>query len=312
MAKNAPGKHYRQGVTLTEMVRRFPTDEAAEKWFTETRWPAGPTCPKCGSNNIHSGTRHKTMPYRCRTCRKYFSVKTGTVLEGTKLGFQTWLLASYLLTTGLKGQASMKLHRDLGITQKTAWHLAHRIRETWPNLAKQKFNGPAEIDETYMGGKERNKHGDKKLKAGRGGVGKSIVIGAKDRETNNMTASVIGNTDKKTLHGFIEKNVSGDSTVYTDDFTSYGGLPFKHEKVNHTKGEYVKGEAHTNGIEGFWAMLKRGHKGVYHKMSEKHLQRYVNEFAGRHNDRRSDTVDQMARIMRGMIGKKLRYSDLIG
>ena len=156
MAHKAPGKHYREGMSLVEIIRMFPDDAAAERWFTKVRWPDGAYCPHCGSVNVQDGTAHKTMPYRCRDCRKWFSVKTGTVMQSSKLGLQVWAVATYLLTTGLKGQASMKLHRDLGITQKTAWHLAHRIRETWVKK-NETMAGPVEVDETYIGGREKNR-----------------------------------------------------------------------------------------------------------------------------------------------------------
>ena len=157
MAHKAPGKHYREGMTLVEVIRQFPEDAAAERWFTEVRWPDGVHCSHCGSTRIQDGTAHRTMPYRCRDCRKWFSVKTGTVMQSSKLGLQVWATASYLLTTGLKGQASMKLHRDLGITQKSAWHLVHRIRETWTKK-QEPMAGPVEAEETYVGGKLKNLH----------------------------------------------------------------------------------------------------------------------------------------------------------
>ena len=306
-----PGKSYREGLSLDRLFRMFPTDEAAEAWFTAERWPDGPYCPHCGSRNIQCGIAHPTMTHRCRDCpkRRMFSLKTGTVMQGSPLGYRTWLAAIYLVATNLKGVSSMKLHRDLGISQKSAWYLAHRIREAWKEVGDP-FAGPVEADEAYIGGKRKNmpKSRREAMKGAGSLAGKTIVAGAKDRRTNKVSAAVVEGMDGWTPQSFVEDRVIADAKVYTDEHASWLGLIFHdHESVNHSKGEYVRGDAGTQGIESFWAMLKRAHTGTFHKISPKHMDRYVTEFAGRHNDRQADTLDRMGNIVRGMIGRRIGY-----
>ena len=309
MVKKAPGKSHRKGISLIELAEMFPNEESATRWFEFYIWPNGRKCPRCGSTETIQGECR--VPYWCPSCRRRFSVKVGTAMEKSKIPLRKWVFAIYLEMTSLKGVSSMKLHRDLKVTQKTAWFMLHRIRETWTNVAEAPFQGPVEADETYFGGIEANKHAHKKQRLGRGGVGKSIVAGVKDRATGKVKAEVVSDATAKTLQGFVADHTAPGAKVFTDEAAAYKGMQFDHESVRHSTGEYVKAMAHTNGIESHWATLKRAHKGVYHKISPKHLQRYVDQFSGKHGIRESDTVDQMASAVAGMIGKRLMYRSLI-
>lgn len=293
MARKGPGKAHRERLTVIELLKMFPDDATAEQWFEEQRWPDGRFCPDCGSTNTVAVKNRKPMPYRCRDCRGHFSVRKGTVMQSSKVGFQKWAIALYMMTTGIKGTSSMKLYREIGIRQGTAWFLMQRIREGFMDGQDKPFPGPVEADETYIGGKRKNmSNAMRKGLTGRGAVGKVAVVGTKDRATNRVSAMPVPETDTEHLAGFVATKTAPGATVYTDEAAAYNALKaqYEHESVNHSVGEYVRGQA---------------------QMSPKHLDRYVGEFAGRHNVRDSNTVDQMAALARGMVGKRLTYAALI-
>ena len=309
-----PGKSYREGVSLIELMDMFPDDATAERWFEDTRWEGKRHCPHCGSQATRETKNRRPMPYWCKDCRSYFSVRTGSPMESSRVPYRKWALAIYLHVTSLKGVSAMKLHRDLDVAYKTAWFMLHRIREAWDQTGIGLMDGPAEVDETYIGGKRKNMSKSKRKElrgTGRGGVGKVAVAGVKDRRTKKVKARVVQGTDHMTMAGFLLARVRAGSTVYTDDAGQYRRLPgFRNESVAHSRGEYVRGEAHTQGIESFWSMFKRAYVGTYHKMSPKHLQRYVNEFAGRQGVREHGTARQMRDVVAAWVGKRLLYADL--
>ena len=300
-------------VSFYKFFQQFPDEASAEKFFAEKRWGKDGKdrfCPHCGG--FRTVRTKDKMPYRCKDCRKRFSVRTGSILAESKVPFHKWLMAAYLLNTNLKGVSSMKLARDLDIQQRSAWFLAHRIREAMKEEGGL-FTSPTEADECYIGGLEKNKHASKRKHEGRGGKGKAVVLGVKERESKKVRVKVAPDTKGETLPGFIGSHVAEGTTVYTDEHKGYSPIAVEYDRksIKHSLGEYVDGQIHINSMESFWSMLKRGYIGTYHCLSEKHLQKYADEFATRHNSRPLPTMKQIGRTVDGMKGKRLKYKELI-
>ena len=299
-------------LSVFDFFKMFPDEASAVRFVEEQVWPDGVKCSFCESDKTSS--RPQRHGHRCKSCGKDFTVRRGTIFENSRLSLVKWLYAIYLVQTSRKSISSLQLSKELGITQKTAWFLLHRIREAC-RQGEWMLDNVVEVDETYIGGKERNKHKNKRLNQGRGPVGKQAVIGARERG-GNVRAQAISNTDAGTLKGFVHEHIKPGSTVYTDDHRGYMGLDgifYNHNTVKHSAKEYVNGMIHTNGIESVWALIKRGHTGTFHHFSVKHLQRYVDEFTFRLNEGNCDidTIDRIKSVCAASAGKRLTYKGLI-
>lgn len=307
-------KRIAETISVVELFRLFPNEDACYEWLEAARWNGEPVCPHCGGmDNITRDS--KSRRYWHKDCRKRFTVTTKTCMHSTKRPLQDWIYAIYSVLTARKGVSAMQLSKELGVQYRTAWHMLHRIREAC-DRGDFTLAEIVEVDETHIGGKESNKHEVDKLKAGRGAVGKTPVVGARERG-GKVKAKPVARTGSATLIPFVESHVQPGATVHTDDAAAYAALPtifnqFQHETVAHTRGEYVRGEAHTNSIESVWAVLKRSITGTWHHVSPKQLARCVNEATFRLNEGncQHDTLDWMAAFAEGLHGKQLRYVDL--
>ena len=250
----APGQSHRKGISVLEVSEMFATEELAQKWFEHWLWGDERACMRCGSLDTYR-CKHHSMPFRCRDCKRYFSVKTGTAMERSKVPLRKWGWAIYLEMTNLKGVSSMKLHRDLDVTQTTAWFMLHRIREAFKATGPQVMLGPVEVDEAFVGGKDRNRHAKKRL-GSRWREGTTPVVAAKDRDSNQVVAKVVDDVNRTVLNEFVDQHAAEGAMVYTDGSSAYRSRK-NHESVNHSEGEFVRGVIHTNSVESFWSMLKR-------------------------------------------------------
>ena len=301
-------------ISTFKLFALFPDNETARLYLEDRLWPKGPRCPDCQGDRISPCKRIGF--YHCNACNFDFTLRTGTVFERSKVPLNKWVYAMYLLVTARKGISSMQLAKEIGVTQKTAWFILGRLREacTAPDSI-DKLKGIIEIDEAFFGGKEANKHEWKKQKLGRGPVGKTAVLGMRERG-GRTRAKVVEMRSIQGIQGEIHANVEVGSQLYTDDhvvFSDLDGLFFKHESVNHAAGEYARGPVTTNSIESVWAVLKRGIHGVYHHVTAKHLDRYVQEFAFRLNEGNvaRHTFERLDSFIDAIVGKRLTYARLI-
>ena len=302
----------KNNISVFEFLKQFPTEDSCEKWIMDARWPRGIFCPFCNNHRIYRLENQKR--FKCGNCRKQFTVRTGSVLAESKVPLQKWLMTTWILTSHTKGISSVQLSKTLGVTQKTAWFLAHRIREAFSEGNGGLFTGIVEADETYVGGKNKNRHKNKKVEnsQGRSTKDKTAVIGIKQRD-GRIKAIPVNDTTSKTIHRLINKTVAKGTTICTDEYRSYNQLAtqnFNHVRVNHSAGVYVDGVASTNSLESFWSLFKRGFIGVYHQMSPAHLFRYVDEFTFRHNLVKLSCVEVMNRVFYNTNAKRLTYKQL--
>jgi len=305
-------KNHELPQTLIEAIRYFSNIDVCTEFVAALRWPDGPVCPRCeGTEHSYLTTRRL---WKCKTCKRQFSVKVGTIFEDSPLGLDKWLAAVWLIANSKNGISSHELGRSIGVTQKSAWFLLHRIRLAMQAGSFEKINGIAEVDETFIGGKARNMHKDKRAAkiTGTGGKDKTIVLGVLERG-GQMHGAVVADRTRATLDPYVRENVEAGSAVYTDALGSYSSLgdAYMHETIDHAE-KYVEGQVHTNGIENFWSLLKRGLNGTYISVEPYHLFRYLDERMYAFNNREASDLGRFAGVLSAVSGRRLTWVEVTG
>lgn len=302
--------------TLQDAILYFADPVNCREYLVARRWPNGVTCPRCGSDNVLFLEKYNRWHCREKHPSPQFTLKTGTVMEDSPIGLDKWLTALWMIVNCKNGISSYEIHRALGVTQKSAWFLDHRIRLMLEDEYRDKLSGTIEMDETFVGGKLKNMHKSKKPKGtghsakAVGAIAKTIVVGMLERN-GRVRAQVVEDRTREVLHSLAAEHIAKGSTLVTDEWGPYGGTDFQHEVINHAI-EYVNGLVHTQGIENFWSLLKRGLSGTYVSVEPYHLFRYIEEQAFRYNNRKLTDAQRFDIATRGMIGKRLTLSQLTG
>jgi len=299
--------------TLIGIIRHFSDPDVCIEFLRDIHWPDGVTCPRCESKRVSFISTRRV--WKCLACEKQFSVKVGTIFEASPIGLDKWLAALWQITNCKNGISSCEVQRALGVTQKTAWFMGHRIRLAMQRGTFDKLRGEVEADETFIGGKARNMHpGKRKAKGmqGRGTVGKTVVLGLLERH-GEVRTKVVPNTRRRTLAPEVMANVEAGSELFTDALASYTGLSreYIHQVIDHAE-KYVDGNIHTNGMENFWSLLKRGIKGTYVSVEPFHLFRYLDEQSFRFNNRKDDDATRFRKVVETVVGRRLTYKQLAG